>query len=143
MVSVALALASLLPATAFARITVPLVVTQDRGGVIRNRVNEIKTLNDNGDAVELRGTCLSSCTLYLGVDHSCVASDAVFGFHGPSRYGAALSDQGFHYWSEVMAAHYREPLKSWFLKTGRYELKNYYKLTGAQLISLGYRACDA
>ena len=41
----------------------------------------------------------------------------------------------------VMAAHYPEPLKSWFLKKGRYLTVGFYKYSGRQLINIGIREC--
>jgi hypothetical protein len=40
-------------------------------------------LNESGELKELRGTCLSACTLYLGVRNLCVGRDIKLGFHAP------------------------------------------------------------
>ena len=94
-----------------------------------------------GQRVEILGTCLSACTMYLELPNVCVSPAAVFGFHGPSWYGKALSPDQFDRWSQVMARGYREPLKSWYLTTARYETSGYFRLSGSDLIGMGYPRC--
>ncbi len=120
-----------------------LVVSNDRGGLVRQRATEIMALQKSGQPVELRGRCLSTCTMYLSLTNVCVATQATFGFHGPSWYGVALSPAAFEHWSQVMARHYREPLRSWYLSTARHRINDYYRLSGADLIGMGYAACQA
>lgn len=119
----------------------PLVIRSDRGGYLGKRRAEIARLRASGQRVELRGTCLSACTLYLSLPNACIAPKASFGFHGPSKNGVPLSQPQFDYWSEVMASNYAEPLASWFMSVARYNLTGYYRLTGAQLIAMGYASC--
>jgi len=117
------------------------VVTNDRGGLLGQRAEEIRTLERTRQRVELRGECLSACTMYLKLPNACVAPDAIFGFHGPSWYGQPLSADQFEAFSNLMARHYREPLRSWFMNTARYRTRSYYQITGRQLIEMGYTAC--
>lgn len=81
--------------------------------------------------------------MYLGLGSTCVAPNTVFGFHGPSSrmYGISLPPDVFEHWSSVMASHYPEPLRSWFLKKGRYLTVGFYKYSGRQLINMGIREC--
>ena len=118
-----------------------MVVNADRGGYIGQRSAEIRFLRATGQRVEVRGLCLSACTMYLSLPNMCVAPDARLGFHGPSRNGRALAPVEFDHWSEVMAESYREPLLSWFMNEGRYRTSGYYEFTGAALIRMGYPAC--
>ncbi|OZA19545.1 MAG: hypothetical protein B7Y02_00650 [Rhodobacterales bacterium 17-64-5] len=124
-----------------AQTTNAIVVRSDGGGFLGQRSDEIKYLRATGQRVELIGTCISACTMYLSLPNACVSPTAVFGFHGPSGDGQSLSPEEFEHWSEVMARNYREPLRSWYLSTARYEISGYYKLTGAQLINMGYQSC--
>ncbi|WP_417808808.1 hypothetical protein [Thioclava sp.] len=117
------------------------VVMNDRGGLLGQRAEEIRVLAQTGQRVELRGQCLSACTLYLKLPNACVAPDAVFGFHGPSWYGHPLPVDRFEAFSNLMARHYREPLRSWFMNTARYRTSSYYQLSGHQLIGMGYSPC--
>ena len=120
----------------------PLIVQNDRGGAIGERVIAVRQANAQHRRIELRGRiCYSSCTLYLGADDLCISAQTTFGFHGPSRHGRALPQEEFEHWSQVMAAQYSAPLRDWFLKTARHRINGYYRLTGAQLIAMGYAAC--
>lgn len=127
--------------TAIAQTRVAYVVQSDRGGMIGQRSKEIRGLRATGQPVELRGTCLSACTMYLSLPNACVSSNATLGFHGPTRNGQRLSAREFDHWSQVMASNYREPLRSWYMTEGRHRISGYYRFSGAQLIQMGYRQC--
>ena len=132
---------TLAPNTALAQAGSVFVVRSDRGGLLGQRSEEIRALRASGQRVELRGTCLSACTMYLSLPNVCVAASASFGFHGPSRGQRALPPAEFEHWSEVMARNYREPLRSWFMSEARYRISGYYEITGAELIRMGYSSC--
>lgn len=119
----------------------PLIIAHDRGGLLGQRSAEVRQIAQSGQRVELRGTCLSACTLYLGVPDVCVAPGARFGFHGPSWHGTPLIASEFERWSQLMASHYREPLRSWYLQTARHRITGHYELSGASLIGMGYARC--
>lgn len=118
-----------------------MVVRSDRGGLIGQRTREIGLLRATGQRVELRGTCLSACTMYLSLPNVCVSPSATFGFHGPTRDGKKLPKQEFDHWSEMMARNYREPLRSWFMSKARYRISGYFELGGTELIQMGYPSC--
>lgn len=118
-----------------------MVISSDRGGKLGQRSEEVRYLRATGQRVELRGTCLSACTMYLSLPNVCVSPSARLGFHGPSRNGQRLTGQDFEHWSEVMARNYREPLRSWYLSEARYRTSGYFEISGAELISMGYPRC--
>jgi hypothetical protein len=121
-----------------------VVVVDDRGGSVVQRVRLIKKYKDNGTRVEIRGEyCLSACTMYLSLRQTCVAPETDFGFHGPSSrlYGIALSSGAFERWSRLMADYYPEPLRAWFLKTARHRIVGFYTVKGSDLIAMGIRSC--
>ncbi|MBY6140980.1 hypothetical protein KUV26_16190 [Leisingera daeponensis] len=120
----------------------PLVVGNDSGGYLHQRLIELKQLRRSAVRVEIRGRiCYSTCTLFLGLPGTCVAPGTVFGFHGPSRRGVRLKDKDFEYFSRLMARHYPEPLRAWFLHTGRNRISGVYKIKGSELIRMGIAAC--
>ncbi|WP_170761170.1 hypothetical protein [Ruegeria lacuscaerulensis] len=120
------------------------IVGNDRGGYLHDRLIELENLQRNGVAVEIRGrVCFSTCTMFLGLPGACVDPDTTFGFHGPSRNGRRLAQADFDYFSQIMADYYPEPLKSWFMKTGRTRISGVYKIKGARLIQMGVPACQA
>lgn len=117
------------------------VVHADPGGPLEQRHSEVRALQASGDRVELRGICNSACTMYLGLDNVCIDRGASFGFHGPSSYGRPLPASEFERWSQIMARNYREPLKSWFLDTARHDIAGHKRLSGGELIRMGYPEC--
>jgi len=127
--------------TAHAKSRPAFVVHSDRGGLLAQRTREIRRFRASGQRVELRGTCLSACTMYLGLSGTCVARTATLGFHGPSKKGHRMTIKEFDHWSLVMAKNYREPLRSWFMTEARYRTSGYHRISGAELIRLGYKQC--
>lgn len=121
----------------------PLHITKNlRGGVVSDRVKEIKHIIASGERVRLDAAkCLSSCTMYLGTPDVCVTPAATFGFHGPQNARTPLTPRQFEYWSQVIASHYPKPLANWYMATGRHIKNGYYFLTGKQLIKLGVARC--
>jgi len=121
-----------------------LIVRNDRGGSVRDRAEIIETYRRSGTRIHIRGSyCLSACTLYLGLNRTCVAPDTIFGFHGPSSrfYGVALPFQSFDYWSRLMANYYPEPLRTWFIETGRHRIVGFHEFSGQNLIEMGVAEC--
>lgn len=121
-----------------------LIIRDDKGGNLAERARLINAYRADGIRVEIRGSyCLSACTMYLGLSDTCVAPDTTFGFHGPSSglYGVALSAASFDRWSRVMADYYPEPIRSWFLTTGRNRTVGFHEFSGRELIGMGIRGC--
>lgn len=119
------------------------VVRDDRGGLISDRVDEIRRLRRSGARVQIRGrVCYSSCTLFLGLPGACVSTRTTFGFHGPSRYGEPLPRAWFDYWSRVMADHYPPSLRHWFMSRARHRIAGMYMVSGQELVRLGVPECD-
>lgn len=120
-----------------------LVVTQDNGGALSQRTRKIAQMYATGQAVAVpSGTCLSACTLYLGLPGTCVGPTAIFGFHGPTgENGRALSPAEFESWSRIMVSYYPPALRDWFMRDARFRTTNYLRVTGAELIRLGVPRC--
>ena len=53
------------------------------GGNLNKALIEVNNRNSKGSKVEIRGTCVASCTTYLAVKNHCVSPNAVLGFTGP------------------------------------------------------------
>ncbi|WP_176846786.1 hypothetical protein [Roseicitreum antarcticum] len=120
-----------------------IIVERDNGGLLIDRIRYLGALRQSGQRVEIRGQCISACTLYLGLPQTCVSPDTIMGFHGPQSrlYGIALPPADFEYWSRVMADHYPPALKRWFLAEGRNEIMGVRQIRGSELIRLGAREC--
>lgn len=119
-----------------------IVINGDPGGSVRARYNEIQQINRLGQRVEIRrGSCMSSCTMFLGARNVCVSPRAIFGFHGPYKFGSKLSPAEFERWSRVISSHYPVAVRSWYMTSARYKTYTPSRLTGTELIRLGVRRC--
>ncbi len=117
-----------------------VVIGNDKGGSVAERMRQIRKFQASGVQVQIRGEyCLSACTLYLGLKNVCVRPETVFGFHGPSSrlYGVALRPASFERWSRRMAEQYPKPLRGWFLEVARKRITGFETLSGREIISLG------
>jgi len=121
----------------------PLVVTNDRGGSVKDRIELFKSLQSSGQPVEIRGSCYSSCTMYLGLDNVCVASNAKLAFHGPSYLDHEMPQERFDHWTRLMAGYYPPAIARWFMSEARYVRgdENFLSIRGKNLIEHGIQAC--
>lgn len=120
-----------------------LIVRDDHGGLISQRSQEIIQLQQTGQTVQIEGDCLSSCTMYLALQNTCVTPDTRLGFHTPQIAGQRLALSDFEHWSQEVARHYPEPLKSWYMREGRLRQAGFFSIRGTELIRLGIPACPA
>ena len=121
-----------------------MIVGNDPGGSVPDRLALIERLRRDGTRVEITGDyCLSACTLYLGLPRACADPDTVFGFHGPGSavYGIGLTPDAFDHWSRVMARHYPERLRGWYLSVARKRTTGFYSVKGSALIEMGVASC--
>jgi hypothetical protein len=125
----------LLPTTLLA--DPPLIIQYDGGGFVGERAREILNLTDT--EVRILGLCASACTMYLGLPNVCVSPNARLVFHGPSDYGKPLTTERFDHWSEVMARHYPDFLRGWWMSTARH---GNYTVSGREMIRHGVRSCE-
>jgi hypothetical protein len=59
----------------------------------------------------------------------------------PAEAGSPLPADHFETWSQLVAPHYNAPLQQWFLLQERYVIYDVDRMTGTQLIKLGYQTC--
>ncbi|EET48904.1 hypothetical protein [Thalassobium sp. R2A62] len=120
----------------------PLIVGNDRGGLLLERLRQLTRLSRESRPVQIRGNiCFSTCTMYIGLPNTCVLPTTTFGFHGPSSHGRALSPATFDQASSIIADHYPPALREWYMETGRYRVNNMYRISGQNLINMGVRSC--
>lgn len=120
----------------------PYLVYNDRGGKVRDRLLEIRYLRASGQPVEIRGDiCYSTCTMLLGLPRTCISPNTVFGFHGPMLNGKLLKGDKLEYYSRVIAQYYPEPLRNWYMITGRNKIGGMHLIRGIDLIRMGIRSC--
>lgn len=96
-------------------------IADDRGGQIGNYLEAFATLRNSGETVVIDGTCLSACTLILGMldrDQVCVTRRARLGFHAawrPDRHGRPIrSSMG----TQVLMEVYPPKVRHWIQRRG-------------------------
>lgn len=120
----------------------PMVVHNDRGGLLRARLLSLGELRQSQRPIKITGAlCYSTCTMYLGLPQTCISSDTTFGFHGPSSYGRNLDQRMFERASLIISNYYPPALRSWYLSTGRYRVSGLYKISGKQIVEMGVKEC--
>ncbi|SFJ56532.1 hypothetical protein [Celeribacter neptunius] len=124
--------------------SIPYIVPTDYGGSVKKRLSDIYALRKSARKVEITGAaCMSSCTMLLGLENTCVDPKTVFGFHGPSRNGQPLEPALFDQVSKIISRHYPAELQVWYMTVARYNLSGINTMTGAELIRLGAaRSCE-
>lgn len=119
-----------------------VIVGNDYGGVLIPRLANLQAIKMRGATVEIRGDiCASACTLYLGLENTCIIPKTKFGFHGPSQHGRPLPQADYERLSQVVAAQYPLVLRNWFMTSGRKTLVRMQFISGQTLIGLGLRQC--
>jgi hypothetical protein len=126
-----------------------IIVSHSMGGYISDFAARVADANARGCRVEIRGTCASACTLYLGAENVCVAPEARLAFHTARRSvmgGLAVKEVPEEIrrpYEALMAAHYPEPIRSWFWNDVRHRpFSEWARLSGEELISHGVPRCD-
>lgn len=119
-----------------------LEIHNDRGGSLRERISQIQQIRAQSQPVRVVGRiCYSTCTMFLGLPQTCVSPDTIFGFHGPSSYGRPLDQDIFDHASRLIADHYPEVLRDWYMDTARHSIIRLHRIRGEELIRLGVAAC--
>ncbi len=132
------------PGLAWVKAPSQILVTNDLGGPVIERMRRVDRMRSQGVGAAIPyGRCISACTLYLGLPNTCVGRSAEFGFHGPSAAtrGLGLPLDEFQRVTAAMANYYPEPVRSWFVSTARYVTGTYYRVSGSQLIQMGFAEC--
>lgn len=120
-----------------------LIVENDPGGLLLERLAQLRLLVAQDTQVEIRGDiCHSSCTMLLSLPDVCVLPETVFGFHGPSYAGRPLEPIKFERVSRLIAQFYPDNLRHWYLTKARHHIDGYKEKTGSELIAMGFKRCD-
>ncbi|SDY96053.1 hypothetical protein [Citreimonas salinaria] len=119
----------------------PFVITSDWGGKIRSYIEQLAEIDRTGRRVEIRGTCASSCTLFLAARDVCVTPDARLGFHGPRYLRKKMPKHVFEFYSVLMSNHYPPAISEWFMSDARFKIRGLKVVRGANMMQHGIRAC--
>lgn len=119
-----------------------VMIDKDMGGLLNQRADRISELRKQGARVEIRGRCISSCTMFLELDNVCVHPGATLEFHGPSYLGIPMGPKEFEISSQFMARSYPAPIRDWYLRVGRYtQGEEFWVMTGVEAMKFGIKPC--
>lgn len=114
-------------------------INHDIGGPLITYAMEAARVEDR---IEIRGTCASACTLFIGRENTCLGPNARLGFHGPYSTRGKMGEDQFDRASIFMAGYYPPKIAAWFMKTARFTGPNSVVwLTSAQAIDMGAKPC--
>jgi hypothetical protein len=128
-----------LPASAAVRIT------SDPGGQIGSYLDQLQSLRSSGENVIIDGSCLSACTMVLGViprDRICVTARARLGFHAAWRPDQADRPATDQEGTALLMNTYPQPVREWIARHGGLSPHLIY-LSGNELASMYPRCSEA
>ncbi len=94
-----------------------------------------------GDRIEIRGSCISACTLFLGAKDVCVHPDAMLWFHAAKTSNAGQIDEGA---TRTMSLYWGPKVAAWAEAVGVTQSLAFTRrraLSGIEAISLGVKRC--
>ena len=121
-----------------------VVISDDIGGKMRDYTTHFRQVRDSGEPVVIAGTCVSACTMVLGLipsDRICVTPNAVLGFHAAWMFDNSgkrvVSESGTQDLMRTYPAHVR----AWIARHGGLTPKMMY-LRGRDLAAI-VAPCDS
>jgi hypothetical protein len=135
---VCLVLAVLVTALIATSASATVIISDDIGGKMRDYATRFRQVRDSGEPVVISGTCVSACTMVLGLvpsDRICATPNAALGFHAAwmfdesgNRVVSASGTQGL---MEI----YPASVRAWIARRGGLTRKMMY-LRGRDLAAI-------
>jgi len=117
-------------------------ISDDVGGRIGAYVEQYSQVKQNGERVVIDGTCLSACTLVLGIvprDRICVTRRAMLGFHAAWMPGPEGKPVPSSAGTQALWELYPQHVKRWISSRGGLSAKMMF-LRGKELSAM-YPEC--
>src|SRR4051794_22571841 len=96
------------------------IISDDIGGKVRDYTTRFRQVRDSGEPVVISGTCVSACTMVLGLvpsDRICATPNAVLGFHAAWMFDESgkrvVSASG----TQDLMETYPAPVRAWIART--------------------------
>src|SRR5260370_42649371 len=106
-----------------------VIISDDVGGKMRDYTTHFRQVRDSGEPVVIAGTCVSACTMVLGLvpsDRICATHNAVLGFHAAWMFDNAgkrvVSASG----TQDLMQTYPAPVRAWIARHGGLKPKMIY-----------------
>ena len=117
LIAVAIVSAALAATSASATV----LISGDNGGKMEEYTARFRQVRDSGESVVIDGTCMSACTMVLGLvprDRICATHNAVLGFHAAWEYnksgGRIASASG----TRELIKTYPASVRAWIARQG-------------------------
>src|SRR4029077_17842148 len=98
-----------------------VIISGDVGGKMKDYTTHFQRVRDSGEPVFISGTCVSACTMVLGLvpsDRICVTPNAVLGFHAAWMFDNSgkrvVSASG----TQDLMNTYPAPVRAWIARPG-------------------------
>src|SRR5262245_42146230 len=120
------------------------VLYNEPGGIIQDHVKRWRALAASGDDVEIRGPCVSACTLIMAFvpsDRICFGEAASLQFH----MAGYVNQEPNIDTARWMLNQYPQDIRLWIRAKGGVEKMTFYamwKLAAEELWAMGYRKCE-
>src|SRR6266702_5724500 len=115
-----------------------VIISADIGGKMQDYTTRFQQVRDSGEPVVIAGTCVSACTMVLGLvpsDRICATPDAVLGFHSAWTFDDSgkrvVSASG----TQDLMQSYPAPGRAWIARRGGLTPKLMY-LRGRDLAAI-------
>src|SRR3954467_15194703 len=97
-----------------------VIISDDVGGKMQDYTTHFRQVRDSGEPVVIAGTCISACTMVLGLvpsDRICATHNAVLGFHAAWMFDDSgkrvVSASG----TQDLMQTYPAPVRAWIART--------------------------
>jgi hypothetical protein len=115
-----------------------VIISDDIGGKMQDYTTHFRQVRDSGEPVVISGTCVSACTMVLGLvpsDRICATHSAVLGFHAAWMFDNSgkrvVSASG----TQDLMKTYPAPVRAWIARHGGLTPKMMY-LRGRDLAAI-------
>jgi hypothetical protein len=115
-----------------------VIISDDVGGKMKDYTTHFQQVRNSGEPVVISGTCVSACTMVLGLvpsDRICATHNAVLGFHSAWMFDDSgkrvVSASG----TQDLMNTYPAPVRAWIARHGGLTLKMMY-LRGRDLAAI-------
>jgi hypothetical protein len=115
-----------------------VIISDDIGGKMQDYTARFRQVRDSGESVVIAGTCVSACTMVLGLvpsDRICATHNAVLGFHAAWTFDNSgkrvISASG----TQDLLKTYPAPVRTWIARQGGLTPKMMY-LRGHDLAAI-------
>jgi hypothetical protein len=121
------------------------VLYNEPGGILQDHIKRWQALAASGDNVEIRGPCVSGCTMimaFIPSDRICFGDAASLQFHMARNATNQEPNVDSARW---MLNQYPQDIRLWIRAKGGVEKMTIYamwKLTAEELWAMGYRKCE-